>query len=249
MGKVKAHRDIEAAEGPQDRIAILGNTAADEAARLGASMHPDPSQHEIREATRSWKLLQDLGRTAAELTAIWPPIRTFLEGRRAERQASVGRAGRAGAHRRDSRSFVPIEHEHRHCFASFGGRLLCERCLVSVRTWAGAQRRTATEKCGGKSEALWSALTSSDLGHSLAMGVFAGRAVCICLKCGCFSAAKVLGLGKPCPGQPGPHQKYALSLFRKGRHPDQRKRDVVGDAFFRAGAGEQLLPLVMDGGL
>ena len=250
MDKVKAHRDIAAAEGPEDRIDVFGNNAADEAAKFGAGMHPRPSQHEIREAARSWTLLQDLCKVAAEITAVWPPIRSFLQGQRAGRggaRPGGGKAGRTAAGRKGSHPDAPIEDEHRHCFASFGGRLLCECCLVPARTWAGAHRRTARERCGGRSEVMWSALTSSDLGHTLAMGVFEGRAVCICLRCGCFSSAKVLGLGKPCPGKPGPHQRYALSLFKRGRHPDQRKREVAGDAFFRVGAGMQLLPLVVVG--
>ena len=174
MSKVKAHRDIDSAEGPFDRIAILGNDAADLAAKAGARLHPQGSTAEVRDRSLRWIFLQQVVRAAAELTALWPPLRHFIDGRapRAE-GARAGGVGRSGG---GIRPTAPIDPGSRHAFASFGGRILCERCLVPARSWAGARKRTATERCEGRSEVLWSALTSTDLGHSLGMGIYQGRA-------------------------------------------------------------------------
>ena len=227
MGKVTAHRDIASAEGSEDRVAFLGNTAADEAAKAGAALHPRPSQAELREASHRWTFLQQLARVAADLISLWPPLRSFLQGR-APRGVPVGSVGTL---RRVPKIRVPVEPEDMHRFSVLGGRILCERCLAPVRTWTGARRKVREGPCPGRSEVMWSALTSVDLGHRLAMGIFEGRALCICLRCGFFSAAKVQGLGKPCPGSAGRHQKYALALFRQGNIRTRGKETCVAMHF------------------
>ena len=99
--------------------------------------------------------------------------------------------------------------------------------------------------CPGSSRAMREALSSVDLGHTLALGVFGGRATVICITCGRFATDRVEKLGGICKPA-GAHGRHAISLFSRGLHPDFKK-DLKGEAFFRVLRGSELEEFIPGG--
>ena len=142
MVKVKAHRQEDDASDEADLVSILGNQAADHAANIGARTHPAPSKIEISEAERSWVLMQSIIQMAVATVHLWPTLRTALAGR-AKRVAAIGSGGVEPQRRIRTRPAIPWDRAHQ--FGSFGGSILCGKCLCKARTWSSARSRESSE--------------------------------------------------------------------------------------------------------
>ena len=235
--KVKAHREEREAQDESDRIDILGNAAADAAAKAGASVHPRPSSIEMQEASNEWSFLVGLAAAAAKLSSFWPSLRHRLGGR----LIRIPCTGRSRPPQR--RPLIPLDR--RHHFEQFGEHILCSACLCRCRTWEGARRREEEEACNGVAQPLQEALDSRARGHTLALGIFDGRATFICLRCGSHSTAKVAGLGRRCGDRPPTHGPACLRRFFRGVHPDYKNGTTRGEAWFRvlrSGEMEEFTP-------
>ena len=232
--KVKAHRAEQEATDQADLCRILGNQGADTAAGLGAKSHPKPSPIEAATARREWNLLQAVIRFAVDAAHRWPSLRTVLAGR-AKRVVRVGVGGAEAPKRERGRPAIP--EKSRHHFDCFGGSILCERCLCRAHSWPAARRREDVEACGGVCIPMRTAFESSDLGHTLCMGVYDGRPTIICITCGAYATEKVHALTSPCGQRPPVKGGESIRRFRRGFHPDGKKAKVVGEAFFRILAG------------
>ena len=237
--KVKAHRSLSEAVDAQDRETILGNDAADTAAKAGALSHPSPSPAETREAGRRWTFMLDLCKFASRIAAAWPPLRLLIPGGAKRRRKEDGGVASRRQDGVEGKRLSPILPNQQHKFASFGGHIMCGVCLARSHSWAASRRRTLSERCPGSSTAMREALTAVDLGHTLAIGVFQGRATVICIVCGKFATDRVEGLGRPCRA-PGQHGRHAINRFFKGRRPDFKKKELCGESFFRVLQGAEL---------
>ena len=148
LAKVKAHRSEDEATSADDLVDILGNAAADAAAKAGALVHPRPSPSELREASRDWSFLGLLTAAATYLSSLWPPLRQQLGGKLIRLPRGQGPAV-------DSRSRLsqppttPTPLQRCHHFVAYGRHILCSACLCRARSWEGARRRERADRCSG----------------------------------------------------------------------------------------------------
>ena len=90
------------------------------------------------------------------------------------------------------------------------------------------------EPCPGECPIMRRALESQDLGHVLVLAVFEGRPSVCCVACGCYATTKIEGLSRPClPARPGSKGVQAINRLFRGRHPDFKKSQLKGEAWFR----------------
>ena len=75
MRKVKAHRakeEVEALKDDAELLDSLGNEQADEAAKLAATMHPQPAKVEKLQAEKDWAFCQEVDKGTVKMLPLWP---------------------------------------------------------------------------------------------------------------------------------------------------------------------------------
>ena len=151
---------------------------------------------------------------------VWPSVRRMFGGRLA--RAGAGR-GRRGTQRPPPPPPIPFEEQHEFC--SIGGMIVCDKCMCRARSWHTARRRSSQERCKGEAAFVRQVFDSQAQGHTLALGVFAGQPVFICVRCGCYASSKLEGLGRLCrDAQPGSKGRQAIARFFRGHHPDLKRK-------------------------
>lgn len=158
---------------------------------------------------------------------MWPTLRQQLGGRLVRLPAGSG-----GARTRTTPPPTPIPFDRCHHFEAFGQHILCCACLARAQCWRTARKRERSESCPGVALPLQDALSSRRFGHTLVLGIFAGRATFLCVRCGCYCTSKVGGLGRRCGVRPPTHGPQCIRRFLRGLHPDHKK-DIRGDVFYR----------------
>ena len=143
----------------------------------------------------------------------------------------------------------PIPFSEQLEFTSIGGMIVCDKCMCRVHTWQTARRRRLQERCIGESEFVRLAFDSQNRGHTLALGVFSGQPVFICIRCGCYASSRLAGLARQCTeALPGSKGRQAINRFFRGAHPDLKRKHFNAEAHFRVLRGTELQPFTPGGG-
>ena len=213
--KVKAHLFVQEGMPAQLVSHIINNERADRFAKLGARMHPQPSQ----ELAEAWQQeLDDTQVFAKLLLALWP---LWPKPIKAER-LPVAEGARRGRRPSSLQPGAP-----RHCWVNGLGRWQCASCKL-VKVSVPARDRASRRPCPATGRPYLQVLASSELGHNLIVVACDEIPVVFCTTCGKWGTMKTGGLLKSCTGSQTPAATAALRRLAGGRHPSLSL--VVGPA-------------------
>ncbi len=222
---VKAHRTLTGVESPTARVHILGNCAADEAAKQAVSLHPKfPA--DLEGDIEFWSKRAPLvAKAVGAALAMFPPVH--------ERMQRGVRTGNGNE----------MIKRRPHSWRFSQGTWRCTTCA----TWVAAHRLPGERRrghCEGPcdDERLQK---FGGLGHRLCR-TQGGTPVIFCVKCGAWSSRRPRKLRQKCttPTAPG---RQALARIARGLAPWQKKgrigiveaRDTLGTTEAYDGASSQ----------
>lgn len=226
--KCKSHlsKAAVAALSADQQAVAKGNAEVDKYAKLGAELDTsETGRHEtMQEAgARIKKVLRFVGAfsTKARTSEGWPDVTRRQKGRAVVRTI---------------RKSLPPRRPHR-IVAQDDGRL---RCIVCHRV-AGAARRAAFRRA----ECVGHTAATLPLARNQGMAVANGHPLMAtgpwvwCLKCGCHSRRRLMGLSLACPGKPKSFM-YRRCLRRLGNEQDPCGGRPLGESARRLTAEEWL---------
>ncbi len=218
--KVKAHQSISALRDQRERELAVGNSLADEGARLAVELHPPPPQ-EVADEVEHWLARAELvARTTARAMALFPPMgKRLVKVRRGSIRPPPPAAAPAGNGPAAAGAGSALTHEWKFT----GGRWRCQTC---AKLFVGEHLTTALQRqqCGGPRTQI-SAEAMASRGHDMA-GAMASVPFAICMKCGAYAVRRVYPkLRGTCEGATA-KGRQAIERLHRGLPP----WDIVGRA-------------------
>ncbi len=223
--KTKAHRAVAGTPHGAEREDLVGNAAADRAAKEAVKLHPQPTPSQIQDLEAACRRATLVMRTIAATVGLFPPM---------PRDRMVRHpANRAGAQ---------VEGSGGHQWVYQQNLWRCTRCLkCTVKPQIDA--KTAHERCKGIGpNHLLPAI--AEKGHDV---VYTGGQLPIvfCARCGAFSWRRAYGLAAVCSRRPTGAGQQALARLRRGlvpwinakeKHMPRRTIDVAGGGIWSQAA-------------
>ena len=217
--KVKAHQAVDQLTGRERQLA-QGNQWADEAAKLGSAMHPEPFPSSVRHLHAHIQLYNQLMELVAAMLPLWPVARE-RHGQRLDRTPVEARRACRVSTRKQER-MVQSGHQW---FAQDNG-FTCVLCAQFTRSRRSA---VAMTKCEGANKALKTIMAENgSRGHLLYALSWKGNVSLACVACGrwCFRGSSDLSRHPVCLAKRGMDigQKGRENIKRIGKnlHPDPR---------------------------
>ena len=197
--KVKAHTVDSPDLSPEDRFLMLGNDAADRAAKHGASLHPQATPEETAQVDRLVSTARAVCRVAAAVLPSWPKL-------------DLSEATRAIPTPPPPSSELPFHHE----WEWYRGVWRCMCCLHFRRSL----ERPPSVGCRGEPPPAVQEM--SNLGHRLlSLQCSDNSPLFVCLRCKAYTClGRIYRLGRPCdPKQSGHNDFDRWRLMSRGFHP------------------------------
>ncbi len=226
---VRAHRNLQDADGDRERWLIKGNAQADLAAKRAVRAHPQPSDEASAELDWYVRRFPFVARAIGLALSKFPPAPGNL-----------------------ARRPPPSTHQEArvrgcHCWEWDEGRWRCTEC------WAWCNRRVVPvnrrhQKCTGSRDCE-EARAYVSKGHRMRAAV-SSPPFLYCVRCGGASLRRAYKLRRPCAG-PNAAGRQALARIKRGLHPWQELDGTTGkrrqrkrlddDRAFDADAGNWLV--------
>lgn len=205
--KVQAHQVVEVLEG-RARNQAQGNQWADEAAKLGAAMHPEPMPSDVVQLRAHIKLYNEILELVAAMLPLWPVARE-RHGQRLERKPVEQRRACRG---RQQPHMVQSGHQW---LAQDNGFT----CLLCAQFTKSRRSAVAMTECKGMNVALKTIIAENGKrGHLLHALSWKGNISLACVACGrwCFRGRSDLSRDAQCLAKRG------LEIGQKGRQNIRR---------------------------
>ena len=245
MKKVKAHQRWDDLESDEQRKTFVGNDLADEAAKLGAALHPKPSRAEVACADADWHLHKEITRAVGKILQVFPTFRAGQGRHRLKKTAEHEAEKKHRSEERELEANFRADHSFSPaCPHSFfksrqGDFYFCCHCFARATSQQSAAERQRSQECEGKHPTLQRATEAGpQLGHTLLVAVQDEQPTVICVRCGAMASShRFTGLFQPCTGRASARGSEGIRRVQNRLHPDPRKPGrldlvcrVVGDS-------------------
>jgi hypothetical protein len=205
VGKVKAHRTVEEAQGADDRRWIIGNSMADSWAEKGARLHGESCTRKLELSRKCNKVA---GIAIAKMLGKWPHARELWP----DAQKVVAEAAARGQKRKET--------VRPHEWSWTGSAWRCKECLRQTKT------RNADKECNEVPPSLKRALEGG-LAHNLyACRTESGLWCFWCNKCFGWCEQRSRKLQQSCKGIPTNAGRQVEKSVGRLKHP--RNGEALG---------------------
>ena len=199
---VKGHMEDAHCHSDFQRWCKKGNDRADQRAKEGALLHPQPRTEVIRDWAQQLRTGERVAILIAATCKLWPKAKVP----KGSKPLQKARAEKVEPER--------VKHE----WASCEGIWRCLNCLKMVT----CERTMAKDGACPGTSAMLQRVLAGGRGHALFALEFGDFPLVACLRCGAYAASQARGLCTTCPGTAGRSAAGAEAVRRilSGRHPN-----------------------------